>query len=122
MEFAFEHSRYEDLKRWSKLAYMDTESRVDLLSGGWVNFSAEIPAELKTGVSVVDLAGNIIPFNGSNAASMKGFYRLTNTNGRLPFLNQTGINPYLSPIGTVQIDDYTSKGYTLAQTEGWPQN
>jgi len=122
MEFAFEHSRYEDLKRWHKLDYMDTEAKKDLLSGGWVNFSAEAPTELKAGVSVVDLSGNTVVYNGSNAAAMKGFFRLTNTNGRLPFLNQPGVNPYLSPVGRVQIDEYTSKGYTLAQTEGWPQN
>lgn len=122
MEFAFEYSRIGDLRRWSKLAYMDTDQKKDLLSGGWVNFSAEVPDELKTGVSVVDMAGNIIVYNGSNASAMKGFYRLTNTNGRLPFLNLPGVNPYLSPVGRVQIDEYTSKGYTLAQTEGWPQN
>ncbi|HTG57695.1 MAG TPA: RagB/SusD family nutrient uptake outer membrane protein, partial [Niabella sp.] len=122
MEFAFEHSRFEDLKRWSKLAYMDTDTRKDLLSGGWVNFQTEIPSELKTGISVVDLSGNTITYSGTNAAAMKGFYKLNTTNGRLPFINQTGINPYLSPVGRVQIDDYASRGYPLAQTEGWPQN
>ncbi|WP_346236483.1 RagB/SusD family nutrient uptake outer membrane protein [Niabella insulamsoli] len=122
MEFAFEHSRFEDLKRWGKLSYMDTDARKDLTAGGWVNFAAEVPSELKTGVSVVDLAGNTIVYNGSNGAAMKGFFRTTNTNGRLPFLNQTGVNPYLSPVGRNQIDQYETKGYTLTQTEGWPQN
>ena len=34
MEFAFEHSRYEDLRRWHKLDYMDTDANIGLLSGG----------------------------------------------------------------------------------------
>ncbi|MCO5291724.1 MAG: RagB/SusD family nutrient uptake outer membrane protein [Chitinophagaceae bacterium] len=122
MELSFEHSRYQDLRRWKKLSYMDTDVNKNLLSGGWVNFSVEVPSEIKTGVSVVDMSGNQIVYNGSNGAALKGFYRATNTNGRLPFLNQAGVNPYLSPVGKVQMDDYTSKGYTLTQTEGWPQN
>ena len=122
MEFAFEYSRYEDLKRWSKLEYMDTEANKDLLSGGWVNFQTELPGELKVGqLSIVTLAGTVINYNGSNAAQMKGFFRSTTTNGRLPFLNQANVNPYLSPVGRVQMDDYKSKGYVLQQTEGWPQ-
>ena len=38
----------------------------------------------------------------------------------LRFLNVPNVNPYLSPIGTNQIADYQSRGYTLTQTEGWP--
>ncbi|MGJ7032359.1 RagB/SusD family nutrient uptake outer membrane protein [Niabella hirudinis] len=127
MEFVFEYSRYQDLRRWKKLEYMDTENKPDLLSGGWVNFPTELPDDLskeanKTGqISVVPLAGGSpVVFNGSNGTAMKGFYRGTNTNGRLVFLNQTGVNPYLSPVGKTQMDDYKSRGYTLAQTEGWP--
>lgn len=125
MEFAFEYGRYEDLKRWKKLAHMDTDLNPDLLSGGWVNFQSELPGELiasKEGqISVVDKAGNITVYSGSNKASMNGFYRGTNTTGRFPFLNQPNVNPYLSPVGKSQIDDYSSKGYVLTQTEGWPQ-
>ncbi|WP_300598311.1 RagB/SusD family nutrient uptake outer membrane protein [Niabella sp.] len=127
MEFVFEYSRYQDLKRWKKLEYMDTNDRPDLLSGGWVNFPTELPGDLtkeanKIGqISVVPLAGGSpVVFDGTNGALMKGFYRGTNTNGRLPFLNQTGVNPYLAPVGKTQMDDYKSMGYTLSQTEGWP--
>ena len=126
MEFAFEYGRYEDLKRWKKLKNMDTDLNPDLLSGGWVNFPAELPGELvssKQGViSVVDMTGNVIVYEGPNKAAMKGFYRGTNTGARFPFLNQPNVNPYLAPIGKTVIDDYKSKGYELKQTEGWPQD
>ncbi|MEO6948511.1 MAG: RagB/SusD family nutrient uptake outer membrane protein [Ginsengibacter sp.] len=126
MEFAFEYGRFADLKRWKKLDHMDTDLNPDLLSGGWVNFPDELPGELvpaKQGViSVVDMTKNIIVYNGSNKAAMKGFYRGTNTGSRIPFLNLPNVNPYLSPIGKTVIDDYKSKGYELKQTEGWPQD
>ncbi len=125
MEFAFEYGRYEDLKRWKKLQNMDTDLNMDILAGGWVNFQSELPGELissKEGaISVVDVSGNIVIYKGSNKAAMNGFYRGTNTGVRLPYLNQTNVNPYLSPLGKIQIEDYRSKGYVLKQTEGWPQ-
>jgi len=119
LEFAFETNRLDDLKRWKKLDYMDTDANPDLLAGGWVDFPAELPAELKTGLSVVDLNGTQTVYNGSNANLMKGFYRNTSTNGRLPFLNLPNVNPYLTPVGRNQIDFYASRGYVLEQTEGW---
>lgn len=123
MEFAFEYSRYQDLKRWKKLEYMDTEARSDLLSGGWVNFPTEVPGSLVAAnvgqISVVN-NGNTIVYNGTNNASMQGFFRTTNTNGRQPYLNLPGVNPYLSPIGRNQMEDYRKNGYVLTQTEGWP--
>ncbi len=126
MEFAFEYSRYQDLRRWKKLEYMDTDVKKDLLSGGWVNFPTEAPGMLIPAnvnqLSVVPLAGGApIVYNGNNGASMRGFYRAPNTVGRLPFLNQPGVNPYLSPVGRNQMDDYRTRGYVLSQTEGWPE-
>jgi hypothetical protein len=32
------------------------------------------------------------------------------------------VNPYLAPVGKIQMDDYAKRGYELKQTEGWPQN
>ncbi len=126
MEFAFEHSLYRRLERWHKLEYMDTDAEEDLLHGGWVNFPKELADELNAGntgkFSVLKLNGDEVTFNGSNKADMVGFYRSSSTNGRQPFLNQVNVNPYLSPVGKTQIDDYASKGYLLKQTEGWPTN
>lgn len=126
MEFAFEASRIADLERWHKLDYMDTDAHADLLSGAWVNFPEELSSELSPAnigkISVVDLDGSITVYNGSNDDEMQGFYRHMSNEGRLPFLNQANINPYLAPIGRNQIDDYAANGYELKQTEGWPQN
>ncbi len=124
MEFVFEYSRYQDLKRWKKLEYMDTEARKDLLSGGWVNFSAEVPGSLVAAnagqISVVNSSNATVVYNGTNGAAMQGFFRTTNTNGRQPYLNLPGVNPYLTPLGRNQLDEYKSNGYTMTQTEGWP--
>ncbi|MBD1423892.1 RagB/SusD family nutrient uptake outer membrane protein [Sphingobacterium chuzhouense] len=126
LEFVFETNRLADLRRWSKLEYMDNEQNTDLLSGGWVDFPVELPNELDAkniGVfAVVDKDGTETVYNGTNDAEMKGFYKHQNNNPRLPFLNQANINPYLTPVGLVQMDEYELKGYVLKQTEGWPQN
>lgn len=124
MEFAFEYSRFQDLKRWKKLNYMDTDTRKDILSGGWVNFPTEAAASLAAGnvgqISVINSAGTAVAYNGNNGAAMVGFFKTTNTNGRQPFLDQIGVNPYLTPVGRNQINDYRNNGYELQQTEGWP--
>lgn len=125
MEMTFEYSRLEDLKRWSKLAYMDTDANPDLLAGGWVDFPNQLPGEIKVGVSVVKLNGQIEVFNPENAdsrAKMVGFYRYGDNKGRQPFLGLSNVNPYLSPIGRNQINEYAAQGFKLTQTEGWPQN
>ena len=125
MEMIFEYSRLADLKRWSKLQYMDTERNPDLLAGGWVNFPKELPGDIKTGVSVMKLNGQIEVYNPTDPdsqAKMVGFYRYAENKDRLPFYNQPNINPYLSPVGRTQINDYEAMGYVLDQTQGWPQN
>lgn len=125
MEMTFEYSRLEDLKRWSKLAYMDTDANPDLLAGGWVDFPNQLPSEIKVGVSVVKLNGQIEVYNPEDAdskAKMVGFYRYGENKGRQQFLGLGNVNPYLSPIGRNQINEYAAQGYVLSQTEGWPQN
>ncbi|ADY52410.1 RagB/SusD domain protein [Pseudopedobacter saltans DSM 12145] len=126
LEFAFETFRLTDLRRWKKLEYIDNTLNKDLMSGGWVNFSTELSTELAAKnvnvLSVVDLTGKETIYNGSNGGLMIGFYKNQTNKPRLPFLNIANINPYLTPVGLVQIDQYASRGYVLKQTEGWPQN
>lgn len=124
MEFAFEFSRIIDLRRWGKVEYMDTDLNKELLMGTWVNFDTDAPDELKPAnvnkLRVVDMKGKEIVYNGSNAAQMKGFFYSPEALGRQPYMNIPNVNPYLCPIGTNQISDYKKRGYTLTQTEGWP--
>lgn len=126
MEFAFEHSRIIDLRRWKKLEYMDTDANADLLSGTWVNFPAECPDDLvadnKGKIRVMTASGDLITFDGKNGAKMVGFFYPAENKGRLPFLNVPNINPYLTPVGSNTITDYANKGYKLTQTEGWPDS
>jgi len=126
MEFAFEIFRLADLKRWSKLEYMDNSLNTDIITGGWVNFSTQLPGVLTAAnigkLAVVSVNGTETVYNGNNAAAMSGFYKNTANKNRLPFLNQANINPYLAPVGRVQMDEYAVKGYKLLQTQGWPQN
>lgn len=126
MEFSFEFSRIIDLRRWKKLDYMDTDNHRDLLVGTWVNFQKDAPDQLNSGnigkLRIIDKNGNYIVYDGTNGAKMNGFFYSSDVQGRLPYLNIPNVNPYLSPIGTTQIANYKSKGYTLTQTEGWPSS
>lgn len=123
MEFTFEYSRLVDLRRWSKIQYLDTEANPDLLSGGWVDFPTDLQSFLtgdRAGTFMVaDLDGDLTTYDGGNNSSMRGFYRNTRNEGRRPFLNQPNLNPYLQPVGINQINEYKAQGYTLSQTEGW---
>ncbi len=123
MELAFEHSRLLDLKRWKKLEYMDDKQNPDILRGAWVDiyndFSNQLTASKIGEIAVTDMDGNVTVYDGTNADKMIGFYTPTTIQGRQTFLDLTGINPYLAPVGTNQITEYKNKGYVLNQTEGW---
>ncbi|MFV0536057.1 MAG: RagB/SusD family nutrient uptake outer membrane protein [Dysgonomonas sp.] len=124
MELAFEHSRLLDLKRWKKLEYMDHTVNPDIIKGIWINAnSSDLSALLKKDVlAVTDMNGKVTIYNGSNAAQMIGFFSPTNVQGRQTFLNVSGVNPYLAPVGKNQRINYQSKGFELKQTEGWPSD
>lgn len=119
MEFVFEHTRLLDLKRWKKLDYMDFSTNPDYFLGPWVNVQAEAPAYLTDAyigrTKVKQLDGTIITYDGSNAASLVGFWMVDNAQNRNPFTDQA----YLAPVGQSQIIQYEEKGYTLTQTQGW---
>ena len=124
IEMFWEYSRLVDLRRWKKLEYMDDTQNPDLLMGVWIDFPAELPTELiavrENIMAVVDAGGNKIIYDGTNAAQMVGHYSPTTVRNRLrQFLNISGVNPYLAPVGINQIADYATRGYELKQTEGW---
>jgi hypothetical protein len=124
MELFWEYSRLVDLRRWKKMEYMDDTQNSDLLMGVWVDIPNELPDEIRNDnvnkLAVVNTAGEKIVYDGSNASQMVGYYSpVTVKNRTRKFLNLSGVNVYLAPVGEIQIDSYKAKGYELKQTEGW---
>lgn len=120
MEFVFEFSRLQDLRRWKKLYKMDFATNSDYFLGSWVNLKTQAPSILEdrkniniTAVRKVD--GSIVVYNGTNADDMIGFYVIPNAKNR----NKIEDKNYLAPVGLAQIADYESRGYKLTQTKGW---
>jgi hypothetical protein len=119
MEFVFEHSRLLDLKRWKKIDKMDGATNTDIMLGLWINFPKELPTWLvaskvnKLKVKLED--GTIVTYNGTNGASMVGYYIPENISNRDAFTARV----YMAPVGNTQINMYKEKGYTLTQTTGW---
>jgi len=119
MEFAFEHTRLLDLKRWKKLTNMNFSTNPDYFLGPWVNLQVELPSLLttanigKTRVKKAD--GTIVAYTGNNSEDMIGFYLVENVQNRLAFTDKS----YMAPVGQSQITQYEEKGFKLTQTTGW---
>lgn len=129
IEFFNEYiTRIDDLKRWHKLEYMDTDTREDLLRGIWVNVAEEMPKELqdKAGsgnvgkLRVQKENGDFVTYDGKNGKELQGYFYPEKNQPRLPYLDLPNINLYLSPMGFNTMNFYKERGYTLTQTEGWP--
>ncbi len=123
MEFVFEHTRLQDIRRWKKIDYMNAATNTDILRGPWVDFPAEKAANRinlltpnKVNILKVEKAdGTIVTYNGSNAAEMVGYYIPETAANRDAFSDRV----YLAPVGQAEIAQYQDKGYTLTQTAGW---
>lgn len=116
MEFVFEYSRYQDLRRWKKLDYMDNFKNRDTMLGLWIDMKKEAPEILevnKTQVRKKDYT--LVTYDGTNADDMVGFYVPSSIIERDQFDDRV----YLSPVGKAQVDQYASKGAKLTQTPGW---
>jgi hypothetical protein len=101
-ELMFEGFRLDDLKRWKKLEYTDTQAKPDINRGAWIKRS-NYPGLLAS-IKIENDApeGYIIP--AFNAASQR------------PFVDP---KVYLDPIPLDQIKLYQDRGVTLAQNPGW---
>lgn len=99
VELVFEGFRFDDLRRWAKLAYTDTQVNVDINRGAWVN-KANYPG-INASVKLTNgTTGYIIPS---------------------PTTQRTFADPkvYLDPIPLDQITLYSDQGATLEQNPGW---
>lgn len=101
VELMAEGFRYDDLRRWKKLEYVDQLKNRNANRGAWIKKS-DYPKS--TGVMIEGNAaeGYIIPIQA--AASLRIF-----DNPRV----------YLSPIGPDQIKLYKDQGVDLTQNPGW---
>jgi hypothetical protein len=101
VELMAEGFRYDDLRRWKKLEYVDQIKNRDANRGAWIKKS-DYPKS--TGILIEGNAaeGYIIPVQA--AASIRLF-----DNPRV----------YLSPIGPDQIKLYKDQGVDLTQNPGW---
>lgn len=102
IELMMEGFRYNDLRRWKKLEYADTQLNPDINRGAWIR-KADYP-KLQSSVVIENNAaeGYIIP--ASAAASQR---RLENQ------------RVYLNPLPLDQIALYRDNGKELAQNPGW---
>ncbi|QDH79291.1 RagB/SusD family nutrient uptake outer membrane protein [Echinicola soli] len=101
IELMMEGFRLDDLKRWEKLEYSDTEANEDINRGAWIA-KADYP-DLQSSVTLTDgETGYIIP--ATAAASQRRF---------------EDPKVYLDPIPLDQITLYEQHGVTLDQNPGW---
>lgn len=124
MEFVYEYSRLQDLRRWKKLDYMSNYSTTgmpytDNMLGPWVDLAKDVPSYVQEGQigkrSVMKEDGTVVVFDGTNAADMVGYYVPQNAQPRDVFTDRN----YLAPVGEQQINEYKMKGFNLTQTKGW---
>lgn len=119
MEFVFEELRLLDIRRWKKLNYMNADVNPDILKGLWIDIPNELPALFTAGnknvLTVEKADGSKVVYDGTNKASMVGFYIVSKAKNRNAFDDRV----YLSPVGLDQVNAYKNKGYTLTQSPIW---
>jgi len=104
VELIFEGFRLNDLRRWKKLEYADTQTNPDINRGAWIrkaDYTAADRAKLKVTLTGPE-EGYIIP--ATNAATLRRF-----DNPRV----------YLNPLPLDQIKLYTDNNKELPQNPGW---
>lgn len=106
-ELMFEGFRLDDLRRWKKLAYTDTQANSDINRGAWVRKADYLNANGTTKLKDVVIENNaaegyIIP--APKPESQRLF---------------TEEKVYLEPLPLDQIKLYADQGVTLTQNPGW---
>lgn len=111
MELIYEGYRLDDLKRWRKINYANTEMFPKKNLGAWITKSS-----VTKGIILSDINGTITSAGGVTTGS--GYIKVSQT-----FRNATNgyvlDRNYLSPIPTYQIGLYQRAGVTLTQNPGW---
>ncbi len=120
MEFVYEHTRLNDIRRWKKLHYMDFKNP-DYAAGPWLDVNKDLKTQLTPSfvgrLKVMKENGTVVTYNGSNGSEMVGYYVLPNFGNRVSFTDRV----YLAPLGRNEIQAYKERGYTLKQNPGWEE-
>jgi hypothetical protein len=120
MEFVFEHTRLNDIRRWKKLHYMNYQNP-DYSAGPWINVKRELGTQLTSSfvgkLKVMKEDGTVVTYTGNNGDDMVGYYVVQNFANRVAFTDKS----YLSPIGRNEIQQYKERGFTLTQNVGWEE-
>lgn len=108
VEFTMEGSRFDDLRRWRKLDYMDTRVHTDLNRGAWIKQSEWLKPNPPGGswLNNVTLEG---PEEGYIIPSVSPLADRIYDNDKV----------YLEPIPQDQIKLFSDKKVTLSQNKGW---
>ncbi|HWI92518.1 MAG TPA: RagB/SusD family nutrient uptake outer membrane protein [Flavisolibacter sp.] len=111
MELVYEGFRQNDLIRWRKIDYYNTQLYPKKNLGAWITKSSVTKALI-----LADINGNVT--SPSNTATGSGYLKVSQT-----FRNATNgfviDRNYLLCVPTYQIDFYSRNGSTLTQNPGW---
>ncbi len=113
VELIYEGFRLDDLKRWRKINYANTELYPTKNLGAWITKSTVTKALI-----LADINGNVI--SAGNVSTGSGYLKVSQslrnaTNGNV--LDRA----YLECVPIYEIDFYKKSGVTLTQNSGWPQ-
>lgn len=118
MEFVYEYTRLNDIRRWKKIQYMDFKNP-DYSAGPWLDVNKDLKTQLTPSfvgrLKVMKEDGTVVTYNGSNASEMVGYYVVQNFGNRVSFTDRV----YLAPLGRNEIQAYKERGYNLTQNPGW---
>lgn len=111
-ELIYEGFRKDDLKRWRKLDYYNTELYPKKNLGAYITKSTVTKALI-----LADITGKVT--SAANVTTGSGYIKVSQT-----FRNATNGNvldrAYLESVPLYEIDFYKANGVTLTQNPGWP--
>ena len=114
VEMMQEGRRCEDLRRWGKYAYLNSEDAEGNPSkafcGAYINLSYPEFADITGGIILFD------PENPSDASAKKGYLMYDYRKGKRVFNDD---KYYLKALPSSEIVKYMDKGYILTQNPGW---
>lgn len=113
VELVYEGFRQNDLRRWRKIDYCNTEKNPTKNLGAWITKST-----VTKGLILADINGNVT--SAGNSATGSGYLKVSQSvrnaaNGNV--LDRA----YLACVPIYEIDFYKKSGVTLTQNPGWPQ-